>query len=245
MKTVLDLATGRNLSEDEWLAVRRTKLTASDAASILGVDWKTGDKARSRDELWAELAADKLSTKREPSTLAQRIGHALQPMLIEHARKAYSINLPGLEEVWVSLDRWAATYDCLIPDVCAIDAKTVGMLKRGPWNEKYHEQWEDSLDPRLMSRDLWMDMWTRYNEPPVVEPWVDVWKDDQPPEPQWCQMQGQLLVRPDLKFAVLSVCLGHKGKLATYKVERDSTVQRLLVENGAEFWKTHMEGKTA
>ncbi len=118
----------------------------------------------------------------------------------------------------------------------------MGLLKRGPWNKSYQEQWEDGLDPRQMTAQEWIDIWNTWNEMPVqAEPFVDIWGKDQPPEAEWCKMQTQLFVRRDLKFAVLSALLGHKGKIHTYKVERDAKTQELLVENGRLFWERHME----
>ena len=204
----------KDIPTSEWLDRRRLRLTATDAAAILGLDPFKNT---------ASLVKGKFGPAKKPfESLPMKVGHVLQDWLVEEAIVRHPelvSRTGGISELYVESDEnreWAATVD-FVQGSTIVEAKTVGLFG-------VHYDAEGEVVAKK-SRLEYLNGWAN-----TIPGYV------------FCQVQAQMLVMPEVARAIVVVLLGHETKVKTYVVPRDPDCIALLVAAGKQFFLTYAGG---
>jgi putative phage-type endonuclease len=130
--TILDVATGTQLSETEWLEIKKTTLGASEIAGALGLLPSTYSNSTPIDSWQRKIGTAPPVAENE----AMYWGKVLEPLVMAEYEKRHGVTLRTQlfvrhpEYPWLS-----ATLDGLTPDDEVIQGKTAGSYAKG-WGDE-------------------------------------------------------------------------------------------------------------
>jgi len=246
----LSLVSALNMTHDEWLRWRRTGITGSDAAAIVGLD-----RYRSPFDVYA----DKLGLKQEqPDNEAMRQGRDLEEYVASRfceqtgkkVRRRNAI-LQHPEHHWMlgNIDRW------VVGENAGFEAKTTSVLNRAKFNQgefppNYYVQCVHYM--AVTGAERWylavlvlnnaFHVFTIERDDAEIQALIEAEKDfwenhilkQIPPAPDGSESTSELLKQmfPEAREREEVALYGHEEKIQQY-LELDARVKELTQERDA------------